>query len=75
MSCGTGKTVSRVSPYMSHHYSGPAFGFPHHDARLDITDLFAFHAGDAHVAFGKRAAFATRGSLNDVSPTLPRRKS
>jgi len=27
---------------MSHHYSGPAFGFPHDDARLDITDLFAF---------------------------------
>jgi hypothetical protein len=27
---------------MSHHYSGPNFGFPHGDARLDITDLFAF---------------------------------
>jgi hypothetical protein len=27
---------------VSHHYSGPDFGFPHHDARLDLTDLFAF---------------------------------
>src|SRR5258708_443624 len=27
---------------MSHHYSGPDFGFPQGDARLDFTDLFAF---------------------------------
>jgi hypothetical protein len=27
---------------MSHHYSGPNFGFPHADARLDLTDLYAF---------------------------------
>ena len=27
---------------MSHHYSGPNFGFPRDDARLDLTDLFAF---------------------------------
>jgi Domain of unknown function (DUF4331) len=27
---------------MSHHYSGPDFGFPHRDARLDFTDLYAF---------------------------------
>ncbi len=27
---------------MTHHYSGPNFGFPRGDARLDITDLFAF---------------------------------
>jgi hypothetical protein len=26
---------------MSHHYSGPDFGFPHRDARLDFTDLYA----------------------------------
>jgi len=33
---------------MSHHYSGPAFGFPHADARLDLTDLYAFpKPGDA----------------------------
>lgn len=27
---------------MSHHYSGPDFGFPHGDARLDFTDLYIF---------------------------------
>src|SRR5438270_4822928 len=27
---------------MSHHYSGLALGFPHGDARLDLTDLFVF---------------------------------
>ena len=27
---------------MSHHYSGPDFGFPHGNARLDLTDLYAF---------------------------------
>ncbi len=34
---------------MSHHYSGPDFGFPHGDARLDLTDLYAFpKPGDPH---------------------------
>ena len=33
---------------MSHHYSGPDFGFPNGDARLDLTDLYAFpKPGDA----------------------------
>ena len=33
---------------MSHHYSGPDFGFPRGDARLDLTDLYAFSKpGDA----------------------------
>ena len=33
---------------MSHHYSGPDFGFPHADARLDLADLYAFpKPGDA----------------------------
>src|SRR5260370_2378334 len=27
---------------MSNHYSGPDFSFPHGDARLDFTDLYAF---------------------------------
>jgi hypothetical protein len=27
---------------MSHHYSGPDYGFPHGNARLDITDLYVF---------------------------------
>jgi Domain of unknown function (DUF4331) len=47
---------------MSHHYSGPDYGFPRGDARLDITDLYAFpkpaDAGksilimDVHPSFG-----------------------
>jgi hypothetical protein len=33
---------------MSHHYSGPDWGFPHGDARLDLTDLYVFpKPGDA----------------------------
>src|SRR5215472_15289014 len=33
---------------MSHHASGPHFGFPRGDARLDMTDLYAFPTpGDA----------------------------
>ncbi|TAZ35438.1 DUF4331 domain-containing protein [Rhizobium ruizarguesonis] len=27
---------------MSHHYSGPDFGFPRGDPRLDLTDIYAF---------------------------------
>ena len=27
---------------MSHHYSGPDLAFPRGDARLDLTDLYAF---------------------------------
>jgi hypothetical protein len=27
---------------MSRYYSGPDFGFPHGDARMDLTDLYAF---------------------------------
>ncbi len=27
---------------MSHHYAGPDFGFPHGDARRNLTDLYAF---------------------------------
>ena len=36
---------------MSHHFSGPDFGFPRGDARLDLTDLFAFpKPGDANTS-------------------------
>ena len=31
---------------MSHHYSGPDISFPHGDARLDLTDLYAFPSPD-----------------------------
>src|SRR5882757_3178175 len=36
-------TLQRKEDYsMSHRYSGPDFGFPQGDARLDFTDLYAF---------------------------------
>ena len=34
--------LDRALASMSHHYSGPAPGFPHGDACLDLTDLYAF---------------------------------
>lgn len=56
---------------MSHHYSGPDFGFPHGDARLDFSDLFAFPKPgdtsksvlimDVHPSFG----------VNPPGPTTP----
>src|SRR5258708_31681227 len=33
---------TRARIQMSHHASGPNFGFPRGDARLDMTDLYAF---------------------------------
>src|SRR3954453_20450909 len=36
------RTPSGEHRAMSHHYSGPEYGFPHGDARLDLTDLYAF---------------------------------
>src|SRR4051812_25993313 len=33
---------NRRTQNMSHHYSGPNIGFPRGDARLDLTDLYAF---------------------------------
>src|SRR5258705_125381 len=36
------RAAQRSECSMSHHYSGPDFGFPHGDARLDLTDLYAF---------------------------------
>ena len=36
---------NRGEAHMSHHYSGPDFGFPHGDARLNLTDLYAFPGG------------------------------
>ena len=31
-----------LGEFMSHHYPGPDYGFPHGDARLNLTDLYAF---------------------------------
>jgi len=66
---------------MSHHYSGPDFGFPHGDARLDLTDLYAFPTpGDAVSSFRGgpglcRASGAGYGRLGSLVPAIEEQKS
>src|SRR2546425_9317340 len=54
---------------MSHHASGPDFGFPRGDARLDMTDLYAFNRpGDLSksiISFNVVRSMA----VNPVTPT------
>jgi len=54
---------------MSHHASGPDFGFPHVDARLDITDLYvSAKPGDPRksiIIFNVHMSMA----VNPVGPT------
>src|SRR6201988_340120 len=53
---------------MSHHYSGPDYGFPHGDARLDLTDLYAFpKPGDA----GKSILIMNVHPSEGVNPAGP----
>src|SRR6202162_540581 len=53
---------------MSHHYSGPDFGFPHGDSRLDFTDLYAFpKPGDA----GKSILIMNVHPSSGVNPQGP----
>jgi len=53
---------------MSHHYSGPDYGFPHVDARLDLTDLYAFpKPGDA----GKSVLIMNAHPSVAVNPPVP----
>jgi hypothetical protein len=48
MKAAHGNLEQRRRQFMSHHYSGPDYGFPHGDARLDLADLYAFpKPGDA----------------------------
>src|SRR5580692_11293298 len=55
---------------MSHHYSGPDFGFPHGDARLDFTDLFAFpKPGDASKSILIMNVHPSAG-VNPAGPTM-----
>jgi hypothetical protein len=54
---------------MSHHYSGPDYGFPHGDARLDLTDLYAFpKPGDVSKSIVIMNAHPSEG-LNPSGPT------
>jgi Domain of unknown function (DUF4331) len=56
---------------MSHHYSGPDFGFPHGDARLDLTDLYAFpKPGDTDKSILVMNVHPSVG-LNPQGPTTP----
>ena len=54
---------------MSHHASGPDFGFPCGDARLDMTDLYAFpkpgSTGKSILVLNVHPSFA----LNPPGPT------
>ena len=56
---------------MSHHYSGPNVGFPHGDARLDLTDLFAFpkpgEAGKSILVMDVHPS----ASISPLGPTTP----
>ena len=54
---------------MSHHYSGPDFGFPRGDSRLDLTDLYAFpKPGDSSKSILVMDVHPS-ASLNSPSPT------
>src|SRR4028118_1986133 len=56
---------------MSHHYSGPDFGFPRGDARLDWCDLFAFpKPGDASMSVFVMNAHPSMG-ISPPEPTSP----
>ena len=52
---------------MSHHASGPDFGFPHGDARLDMTDLYVFpnDPGKSTIIFNVHPSMA----VNPLGPT------
>ena len=54
---------------MSHHYSGPDYGFPHGDARLDLTDLYPFpKPGDKHKSIFVMNVHPSAG-VNPPGPT------
>ena len=53
---------------MSHHYSGPDYTFPHGDARLDITDLFAFPSPESR---GKSIVIMNMHPSVGVNPPGP----
>ena len=56
---------------MSHHYSGPNYGSPQGDARLDITDLYAFpKPGRKDKSILIMNVHPSRG-LNPPGPTTP----
>jgi Domain of unknown function (DUF4331) len=56
---------------MSHHYSAPDWGFPRGDARLDLTDLYAFlKPGDSDKSILIMNVHPSPGE-NPPGPTTP----
>ena len=53
---------------MTHHYSGPKFGFPRGDARVDFTDLFAFPKPEED---SKSIIIMNTHSSNSLNPEKP----
>src|SRR4051812_33424434 len=53
---------------MSHHYSGPNIGFPRGDARLDLTDLYAFPSPED---FGKSILILNVHPSVSIKPPAP----
>jgi hypothetical protein len=56
---------------MSHHYSGPDVSFPHGDARLDLTDLYAFPKPDGS---GRSILIMNVHPSTGFNPTGPTRQ-
>ena len=56
---------------MSHHYSGPDWGFPHGDARLDLTDLYALpkpeNAGKSRLSDHRSGKGGSQFSLMELA--------
>jgi hypothetical protein len=52
---------------MSHHYSGPNIGFSRRDARLDLTDLYAFPKPKTPTT--RRCGRQARESRSDLFPS------
>ena len=59
---------------MSHHASGPNFGFPRGDARLDMTDLYVFpkpgDSGKSIIVLNVHPSFALNPSTVMVEPII-----
>src|SRR5262245_8099658 len=53
---------------MSHHFSGPNFTFPHGDARLDLTDLYAFPTPSS---FGRSILIVNVHPSSSIDPPKP----
>jgi hypothetical protein len=58
---------------VSHHYSGPDFGFPHGDARLDFTEMWVLLI--LQIALSAKRAEATAVCARSYPNAARRRRS